>query len=161
MISLFLFCSSVTLKTKVSLYLTPSVSAQDPALAPARITEGIVPWRLNRGNFYVSGLTWEKARARHPWLSFDYFWSDRERIYEYRNTDTKRFFAEFQCDPEKHAKILFERRLHREIKRLLDTDKPYNAPMGLLEPKPEPVEDMIAPHEFMYRRKGIFDEDSS
>jgi len=46
-------------------------------------------------------------------------------------------------------------------KHLLDTDKPYNAPMGLLEPKPEPVEDMIAPHEFMYRRKGIFDEDSS
>ena len=139
----------------------PSVSAQDPALAPARITEGIVPWRLNRGNFYVSSLTWEKARARHPWLSFDDFWSDRERVYEYRNTDTKRFFAEFQRDPEKHAKILFERRLRHEIKCLLDTDKPYNAPMGHLEPKPEPVEDMIAPHEFMSRRKGIFDEDSS
>ena len=70
------FCSSVLLKTEVSLYLTPSVSAQDPALAPARIIEGIVPWRLNRGHFYVSGLTWEKARARRPWLSFDEFWSD-------------------------------------------------------------------------------------
>jgi hypothetical protein len=73
----------------------------------------------------------------------------------------KRLFAEFQRDPEEHAKILSKRQLRREIKRLLDTDKPYNAPMGLLEPKPEPVEDMIAPHEFMYRRKGIFDEDSS
>ena len=27
--------------------------------------------------------------------------------------------------------------------------------MGLLESKPEPVEDMIALHEFMYRRQGI------
>jgi hypothetical protein len=112
------------------------VSAQDPALAPARIIEGIVPWRLNRGNFYVSGLTWEKARARRPWLSFDEFWSDREHIYDYRNADTKRFFAEFQRDPEKHAKVLSE-------------------------PKPEPVEDMIAPHEFMYRHQGICDEVSS
>ena len=93
--SFFLFCSSVALKTKVLLYLTPSVSAQDPALAPARITEGIVSWRLNCGNFYVSGLTWGKARARHPWLSFDDFWSDRERVYEYWNTDMKRLFAEF------------------------------------------------------------------
>ena len=62
----------------------------------------------------------------------------------------KRFFAEFQCDLEEHAKILSERRLHHEIKRLLDTDKPYSAPMGLLEPKPEPVEEVMAPHEFMY-----------
>jgi len=42
------------------------MSAQDPALAPARIIEGIIPWRLNRGNFYVSGLTWEKFHARRP-----------------------------------------------------------------------------------------------
>jgi len=139
----------------------PSVSAQDPALAPAQITEGTVPWRLNRGNFYVSGLTWEKIQTRHPWLSFEDFWSNRKRIYEYRNTDTKCFFAEFQRDPEKHAKILSERRLRREIKRLLDIDKPYSAPMGLLEPKPEPVEKVMKPHEFMYRRKGIFDEESS
>ena len=75
----------------------PSVSTQDPALAPAQITEGTIPWRLNRRNFYVSGLTWDKVRARHPWLSFEYFWSERKRIYEYRNTDTKRFFAEFSA----------------------------------------------------------------
>ena len=59
------------------------MSAQDPALAPARIIEGIVSWRLNHGNFYVSGLTWEKFHASRPWLSFDVFWSDRERCYRY------------------------------------------------------------------------------
>ena len=94
-------------------------------------------------------------------LSFDEFWSDRERVYDYRNADTKCFFAEFQRNSEEHAKVLSERRLRREIKRLLDTDRPYKAPMGVLEPKPEPVEDMVAPHEFMYRRQGIFDEGSS
>ena len=139
----------------------PSVSTQDRALAPAQITEGTILWRLNRGNFYVSSLTWEKVRARHPWLSFEDFWSEQKHIYEYRNTDTECFFAEFQRDPEKHAKILSERRLRREIKRLLDTDRPYNAPMGLLELKPEPVEEVMEPHEFMYHRKGIFDEESS
>ena len=111
----------------------PSVSAQDPALAPAWITEGITPWCLNRGNFYVSGLTWAKIRARRPWLSFGDFWSKRKRVYESRNTDTERFFAEFQRDPEKHTEILA-----------------YSA---LLE--------VMAPHEFMYRRNGIFDEESS
>ena len=62
------------------------MSAQDPAWAPARIIKGIIPWRLNRKNFYVSGLTWEKFRARRPWLSFDEFWSDRERVYDYWNS---------------------------------------------------------------------------
>ena len=141
------------MKTEVSLYLTPSMSAQDPALAPAWIIEGIIPWHLNRGNFYVSGLTWEKFRARRPWLSFDEFWSDRERVYDYRNADTKRFFTEFQRNSEEHAKVLSECRLRHEIKRLLDTGRPYKAS--------EPVEDMFAPHEFMYRRQGIFDEGSS
>ena len=72
------------------------------------------------------------------------------------------FFAEFQRDPAKHAKILADRALHHEIKRILDTDRPYSAPAGLREPKPEPVdEDSLWPREFMYRRKGIFDESSS
>ena len=83
-------------------------------------------------------------------------------VYELRNADTKCFFAEFQRDPEKHTKILADHALHREIKRILDTDRPYNAPAGLLEPKPEPVdEEPLSPHDFMYRRKGIFDESSS
>ena len=116
---------------------------------------------LEPREFLCFGLTWEKFRARRPWLSFDEFWSDRERVYDYRNADTKRFFAEFQRNSEEHAKVLSEHRLRHEIKRLLDTDWPYKEPMGLLEPKPEPVEDMVAPHEFMYHRKGIFDEGSS
>ena len=84
------------------------------------------------------------------------------RVFELRNADTKRFFAEFQRDPVKHAKILADRTLHREIKRILDTDRPCSAPAGLREPKPEPVdEEPLSPHEFMYRLKGIFDESSS
>jgi len=72
------------------------------------------------------------------------------------------FFAEFQRDPEKHAKILADHALRREIKRILDTDRPYSAPAGLREPKPEPVnEEPLPPHEFMYRRKGTFVESSS
>ena len=38
------------------------------------------------------------------------------RVYELRNADTKHFFAEFQRDPAKHAKILADRELRREIK---------------------------------------------
>ena len=136
--------------------------AQDPALAPAQAAEDVVPHRLNRGNFYVAGASWAKFHARQPWLSFEEFWADRVRVYELRNADTKRFFAEFQRDPAKHAKILADRQLHREIKRILDTDRPYSSLAGLREPKPEPVdEEPLAPHEFMYRHKGIFAESSS
>ena len=72
------------------------------------------------------------------------------------------FFAEFQHDLAKHAKILADHALRREIRRILDTDRPYSAPAGLREPKSEPVdEEPLSPHEFMYRRKGIFDESSS
>ena len=99
------------------------MSAQDPALAPAQVIEGILPRVLKRGNFYVAGASWAKFHARQPWLSFEDFWGDRERIYEYQNADTKHFFAEFQRDPEKHAKILADRALRCEIKRILDIDK--------------------------------------
>ena len=92
------------------------MSAQDPTLAPAQVTEGILPRVLKRGDFFVAGASWAKFHARQPWLSFEDFWADRKRIYEYRNADTKSFFAEFQRDPEKHAKILADRALCREIK---------------------------------------------
>jgi len=138
------------------------VPAQDPVLAPAQVTEGVLPRQLKRGNFYVAGASWAKFHIRYPSVSFEEFWADRVRVYELRNADTKHFFAEFQRDPEKHAKILADRALRREIKRILDTDRPYSAPAGLREPKPEPVdEEPLSPHEFMYRRKVIFDESSS
>ena len=136
--------------------------AQDPTLAPAQVTKGVLPRQLKRGNFYVAGASWAKFHIRYPLVSFEEFLEDRERVYDLRNTDTKRFSAEFQRDPEKHAKILADRALRHEIKRILDTDRPYSASAGLREPKPEPVdEEPLSPHEFMYRLKGIFDESSS
>ena len=103
-----------------------------------------------------------KLHARYPSVSFEEFWAGRVRIYELRNTDTKRFFAEFQRDPVKHAKILADRALCHEIKWILDTDRSYSAPAGLREPKPEPVEEEpLSSHECIYRLKGIFDESSS
>jgi len=138
------------------------VPAQDPALAPAQVTEGVLPRKLNRGDFYVTGASWAKFHIRYPSVSFEEFWADRVRVYDLQNADTKCFFAEFQRDPEKHTKILADRVLRREIKWILDTDRPYSAPASLREPKPEPVdEEPLSPHEFMYRRKGIFDESSS
>jgi len=84
------------------------------------------------------------------------------RLYDLQNAATKHFFADFQRDPVKHARTLANCRLRREIKRILDTDRPYSSPAGLLEPKPEPVdEEPLSPHDFMYRRKGIFVESSS
>jgi len=138
------------------------VPAQDPALAPAQVTEDVLPRQLNREDFYVAGASWAKFHIRYPSVSFEDFWAYRMRVYDLRNADAKCFFAEFQRDPKKHAKILADRALHRKIKRILDTDRPYSAPAGLREPKPEPVdEEPLPPHEFMYRRKGIFDESSS
>ena len=75
--------------------LTPSVPAQDPALAPAQVTEGVLPHIMKRGNFYVSGASWVKLHARYPLVSFEEFWADRVRIYELRNADTKRFLPNF------------------------------------------------------------------
>ena len=46
--------------------LTPSVLAQDPALAPAQVTEGVLPRQLKRGNFYVAGASWAKFHIRYP-----------------------------------------------------------------------------------------------
>ena len=87
------------------------MSAQDLALAPAQVTEGVLPRIMKRGNFYVSGASWAKFHARYPLVSFEEFWAGRVRVYELQNADTKRFFAEFQRDPVKHAKILADRTL--------------------------------------------------
>ena len=136
--------------------------AQDPALAPAQAAEDVAPHRLNRGNFYVAGASWTKFHICYPTVSFEAFWANRARVYDRRNKQAKRFFADFQRDPAKHARILANCRLRREIKWILDTDRPYSSPASLREPKPEPVdEEPLAPHEFMYRHKGIFAESSS
>ena len=100
-------------------------------MAPAQVTEGVLPRQLKRGNFYVAGASWAKFHVRYPLVSFEEFWADRERVYDLRNADMKHFFAEFQCDPKKHAKILADRALHREIKWILDTDRLYSAPASL------------------------------
>ena len=73
--------------------LKPSVPAQDPALAPAQVTEGVLPRKLNQGDFYVAGASWAKFHIRYPSVSFEEFWADRVRVYELRNTDTKHFFC--------------------------------------------------------------------
>ena len=71
---------------------------QDPALAPAQVTEGVLLRKLNRGDFYVTGASWAKFHIRYPSVSFEEFLADRVRVYDLRNADTKRFFAEFQRD---------------------------------------------------------------
>ena len=136
--------------------------AQDPALAPAQVTEDVLPRKLNREDFYVAGASWAKFHIRYPSVSFEDFWAYWMHVYDLQNADAKHIFAEFQRDPEKHAKILADRALRRIIKRILDTDRPYSAPAGLREPEPEPVnEEPLPPHEFMYRHKGIIFESSS
>jgi len=75
----------------------------------------------------------------------------KERAYGRRNAQVKRFFfAEFTHDKEKHAEILRARALRKEIKRLLNTDVPYAPATGLLEPKPEPVDEAPGAYSFMY-----------
>ena len=80
---------------------TSSVPAQDPALAPAQVTEDVLPRQLNRKDFYVAGASWAKFHIRYPSVSFEDFWAYRMRVYDLRKADAKCFFAEFQRDPEK------------------------------------------------------------
>ena len=84
----------------------------------------------------------------------------KECIYNVRNANAKRFFEEFQRDPERHAKILVERALRWEIKRILNTNVPYAAPTGFRQPKPEPVDEEPFAHEFMYRLQTVVKEEA-
>ena len=61
-------------------------------MAPAQVTDGILPQVLKRGGFFVAGVSWAKFHSRYPSLSFEEFWADRVRLYEHQNADTKRFF---------------------------------------------------------------------
>ena len=85
---------------------------------------------------------------------------EKEHVYDRQNADKKRFFEEFQRDPVRHARILADRALHREMKRILDTNAPYSTPVGLREPRPEPVDEDTSPPEFMYRFRSVVAEES-
>ena len=77
-----------------------------------------------------------------------------ERRYNRDNAESKKFWAEFSSDPEKQAKILADRTLRRETKRILDTDRPYTPTRVLLEPKPEPIDEVSDVGSFAYRLGG-------
>ena len=126
------------------------MSVLGPALEPARFIEGTVPLQMKRDNFFVSDDSWYKFHVAHPWASFEDFWLHRERAYNHRNAQPKQFFLEFQLDPEKHAKILADRALRHKIKQILNTDVPYKPAEGLLESKPEPLDEDPSPSGFMY-----------
>ena len=61
-------------------------------MAPAQVTEGILPRVLKRGDFFVFGASWAKFHSRYPSLLFEEFWADRVRLYELQNADPKHFF---------------------------------------------------------------------
>ena len=132
----------------------PSVSAQDPVLEPAWITEGTLPLWMRFGSFHVAGQAWAKYHYDHPWGSFAEWLERLERKYDRDNAKSKQFWAEFSRDSEKQAKILADRSLRRETKCILDTERPYTPARGLLEPKPEPVDEVSEVGCFAYRLQG-------
>ena len=134
----------------------PSVTAQDPTSEPARIAEGILPLQMRRGNFVISGAMWRKFNANRPWLTFAELWLIKERAYNRRNAQLKRFFDNFTCDADKHREILRDRFIRREVKGMLNNDVPYSPPAGLLEPKVEPVEEFHGDYCFMYKEEDAF-----
>ena len=77
-----------------------------------------------------------------------------ERRYDRDKANSKQFWAKFSRDPELQAKILADRSLHRETKRILDTERPYTPARGLLGPKPEPVDEVSDIGCFAYRLQG-------
>ena len=89
----------------------PSVSAQDPVLEPAWITEGTLPLWMRFGSFHVAGQAWAKYHYDHPWGSFTEWFERLERKYDRANAKSKQFWAEFLRDLEKQAKILADRSL--------------------------------------------------
>ena len=134
--------------------LMPSVSVQDPVLEPTWITEGTLPLWMRFGSFHVAGQAWAMYHYEHSWGSFAEWLERLERTYDRDNAESKQFCAEFSRDPEKQAKILADRSLSREMKRILDMEHPYAPARGLLEPKPEPIEEVSDVGCFAYRLRG-------
>ena len=135
------------------------MSAQDPASELAWITEGIMPLRMKHENFIISGALWRKFNFNRPWLTLSEFWMYKERAYDRRNAQSKCFFPKFTRDKKRHAKVLPARALCREIKQILNTEVLYAPAAGLLEPKPEPVEEALGAYCFMYRVQDDFMQD--
>ena len=106
------------------------------------------------GSFHVAGQAWAKYHYEHPWGSFVEWLERLERRYDRDNAESKQFWAEFSRDPEKQSKILAGRSLCHETKRILDTERPYTPARGLLEPKPEPVDEVSDVGCFAYRLGG-------
>jgi hypothetical protein len=101
---------------------------------------------------YMTGETWSKFHSAHPLITFDDFWTVKLRSYKKRNTAVKAFFTEFERDLVRCTRILADRALHREIRRVKNSSiVPYILPKGLKKPKLEPVETETEPLEFMYR----------
>ena len=134
--------------------LMPSVSVRDPTLEPVWITEGTMPLWMRFDSFHVAGQAWAKYHYDHPWGSFAEWLERLERKYDRANAKSKQFWAEFSRDPERQAKILTDRLLRRETKCILDTARPYTPARGLLEPKPEPVDEVSGAGCFAYRLGG-------
>ena len=132
----------------------PSVIAQDPALELAWVTEGTLPLWMRFGSFHVAGQAWAKYHYEHPWGSFAEWLERLEQKYDRNNAEAKLFWAEFSRDPERQAKILADRSLRREMRRILDTERPYMPARGLLEPKPEPVDKASHVGCFAYHLQG-------
>ena len=87
------------------------MSAQDPVLEPAWVTEGTLPLWMRFGSFHVAGQAWAKYHYEHPWSSFAEWLECLERRYDRDNAESKKLWAEFSSDPEKQAKILADRTL--------------------------------------------------
>ena len=80
----------------------------------------------------------------------------KERAYNRRNAQSKLFFDNFTRDEEKHREVLRDRFIRREVRCMLNNDVPYSPPVGLLEPKVEPVEEFNGDYCFMYKEEGAF-----
>jgi hypothetical protein len=89
---------------------------------------------------------WTKFSIYHPGLPYSEFLLYRAKRYHLRNEAAKRFFAEFSKDPSRREAILRERAARRAARRnLVD---PF-VTEGVV-PKPEPVEGVIGPPEYVY-----------
>lgn len=108
------------------------------------MTEGIVPVMMYLDDFFIAGKSWVQFHSFFPNATFAEFWHVKYCSYQRRNIKSNEFWATFDKDPVGREKILAERRLRREIKRITNTSIPYQPPAGLLELKPEPVEDSLS-----------------